>query len=204
MSCLKTRERRPKPGARIPGSGVPAPTPSRGRGRSGFTLVEVMIAMAIIGVTAVVLLQQRIEIVRDAARARDLRTAWILTSQKLAELELDPTLWAGAGMQSNGDFSEVDPDYGAFYWEYQIVREQIDLTDPRDPNAEKKLRDLMRLTLTVRAPNAEDPIVVEAQFPIQDPKATRPPAPDSGTPAPGPGPAGTPSTPPPPPAGGRK
>jgi len=165
----------------------------------GFTLVEVMIAMAIIGVTATVLLQQRIEIVRDAARARDLRTAWILTSQKLAELELDPTLWTGAGMQSNGDFSEVDPDYGAFYWEYQIVREPIDLSDPRDPKPEKKLRELMRLTLLVRAPNSEDPIVIEAQFPIQDPKAATPPPPEGGAP-----PSGTPNTPQPPTTGAPK
>lgn len=171
-------------------------TPRR-RGQGGFTLVEVMIAMAIIGVTAVVLLQQRIEIVRDAARARDMRTAWILTSQKLAELELDPTLWAGPGMQSNGDFSEVDPEYGVFYWDYTIVREQLDLADPRDPKAEKKLRDLMRLTLTVRSPNAEDPIVVEAQFPLQDPKAAPAPAPETGTPPP----SGTPVTPQPPPSG---
>ena len=199
MNCLKTKERRPLRtadcGLRIE-EGIPPSIPpggSRGgtriripksaiRNSGGFTLVEVMIAMAIIGVTATVLLQQRIEIVRDAARARDLRTAWILTSQKMAELELDPTLWTGAGMQSNGDFSEVDPDYGAFYWEYQIVREQIDLSDPRDPKAEKKLRELMRLTLMVRAPNAEDPIIIEAQFPIQDPKAATPQPPEGGTP----------------------
>ena len=178
MSCLKTRAR---------------------NSSGGFTLVEVMIAMAIIGVVAVVLLQQRIEIVRDAARARDLRTAWILTSQKMAELELDPTLWTGAGMQSNGDFSEVDPDYGAFYWEYQIVREPIDLSDPRDPKPEKKLRELMRLTLLVRAPNSEDPIVIEAQFPIQDPKTATPPPPEGGAP-----PSGTPNTPQPPSTGAPK
>jgi hypothetical protein len=135
-----------------------------------------MIALAIIGVTAVVLLQQRLEIVRAAARARDLRTAWVLTSQKVAELELDPTLWTGAGRQSNGDFYEVDPEYGAFSWEYEIVREPIDLSDPQNPKAEKQLRELMRLTLVVRAPNVEDPIVIEAEFPIQDPKAAAPPS----------------------------
>jgi prepilin-type N-terminal cleavage/methylation domain-containing protein len=168
------------------------------RNQAGFTLVEVMIAMAIIGVTAVVLLQQRIEIVRDAARARDLRTAWILTSQKMAELELDPTLWTGTGQQSNGDFSEVSQEYGAFYWEYQIVREQLDLSDPADPRAEKKIRELLRLTLMVRGPNAE-PVVVEAQFPIQDPKAAEPPPAEGGTPPPsGSQPA------PQPPAGGKK
>jgi len=169
------------------------------RKSGGFTLVEVMIAMAIIGVTAVVLLQQRIEIVRDAARARDLRTAWILTSQKMAELELDPTLWTGAGLQSNGDFSDVNPEYGAFYWEYQIVREQIDLADPADPKAEKKIRELLRLTLMVRAPNAEEPIIIEAQFPIQDPKAAEPPPADTGTPATS---GGQPQ--PQPPSGGKK
>lgn len=182
MRCLKTRAR---------------------RAESGFTLVEVMIAMAIIGVTAVVLLQQRIEVVRDAARARDMRTAWILTSQKLAELELDNTLWTGAGMQSNGDFSDVDPDYAAYHWDYQIVREPIDLSDPKDPKSEKKPRDLLRLTLVVRAPGTEDPIVVEAQFPIYEPKPQ--PAPGSGEPGaaatpgtssqPGSGASGTPKAP---------
>ncbi|MBI3854444.1 MAG: hypothetical protein HY293_02005 [Planctomycetes bacterium] len=148
--------------------------------------MEVMIAMAIIGITAVVLLQQRLEIVRDAARARDLRTAWILTSQKMAELELDPALWTGTGLQSNGDFSDVDPAYSEFYWDYQIVREPIDLSDPKDPKKDdKKPRELLRLTLAVRAPGGEEPIVLEAQFPIQElkpaapapPEETKPPTP---------------------------
>jgi prepilin-type N-terminal cleavage/methylation domain-containing protein len=160
---------------------------------AGFTLVEVMIALAIIGITAVVLLDQRLQVVRDAARARDLRTAWILTSQKMAELELDPTLWTGQQSQSNGDFSDVDPSFSQFYWDYQIVREQIDLTDPNDPKAEKKPRELLRLTLMVRAPGVDDPFVLEAQFPIKD-KPDPPPAsaeekPAEGTPASGTAPA---------------
>ena len=142
----------------------------------GFTLVEVMIAMAIIGITAVVLLDQRLQVVRDAARARDLRTAWILASQKLAELELDKTLWLGQGSQNNGDFSDVDPDYGHFLWDYQIVKEQIDVSDPKDPaEGDKKPRELLRLTLVVRSAALEEPIVLEAEFPIQD-KTPEPPA----------------------------
>jgi len=131
----------------------------RRRGQGGFTLVEVMIALAIIGITAVVLLDQRLQVVRDAGRARDLRTAWILAAQKMAELELDVTLWTGASTQSNGDFSEVNPDYATFYWDYQIVREPIDLSDPNDPKSEKKPRELMRLTLVVRAQGVEEPVV---------------------------------------------
>ncbi len=122
---------------------------------AGFTLVEVLIAMAIIGITAVVLLDQRIVIVRDAARARDKRTAWVLAAQKMAELELDKTLWFGLGGSNNGDFSEVDPEYGVFAWEYQIVREEIVTADPQDipkDTADIKKRELFRLTLTVRSP----------------------------------------------------
>ena len=174
----------------------------RRRGQGGFTLVEVMIALAIIGITAVILLEQRLQIVRDAARARDLRTAWVLAAQKIAELELDPTLWAGASTQSNGDFSEVNPDYAAFYWDYQILREPIDLSDPNDPRSEKKPRELMRLTLMVRSPGLEEPIVLESQFPIRDPKAETPATPASGEGQP---PSGTPQPPsgtPAPPSGG--
>jgi prepilin-type N-terminal cleavage/methylation domain-containing protein len=141
------------------------------RDSSGFTLVEVLIAMAIIGLTAVVLLDQRIGIVQDAAKARDKRTSWVLASQKLAELELDPTIWTGLGSQNNGDFAEVDPELAAFQWEYQIVRELIDTAGPTDPKKDDpKKRELFRLTLSVRAPGSDEPIVLEAEFPVDPPK----------------------------------
>lgn len=149
MGCLKTRE------------------------TSGFTLIEVMIAMAIIALTAVVLLDQRMLIVRDAGRARDMRTVWILASQKMAELELDKTLWEGQGSQSNGDFGDLNPDYAPFQWEYQIVRESVEIADPLAPpearNNQKK-RELYRLTLTVRTPSSDEPIVLEGEFAITPPK----------------------------------
>ena len=147
------------------------PALRRHQGEGGFTLVEVLVAMAIIGLTAVVLLDQRIGIVQDAARARDKRTSWVLASQKLAELELDPTIWTGLGGQNNGDFAEVDPELAAFQWEYQIVRELIDTAGPTDPQKDDpKKRELYRLTLTVRAPGSDEPIVLEAEFPVDPPK----------------------------------
>ena len=169
-------------------------TKARSR-QGGFTLAEVMIAMAIIGITAVVLLEQRIEVVRGAARARDLRSTWVLTSQKLAELELDKALWTGTETQSNGDFAEVDPEFALYRWDYQIVREPIEVLDPKDPDADKKPRELMKLTLVVRTPGVEEPIVIEAEFPIKENKPDEPPpetAPASGTQPPATG-----TTPPP-------
>ncbi len=189
MSCLKTKARSRQGGLALRSAGKPR----RGRRDGGFTLVEVMIAMAIIGITAVVLLEQRIEVVRDAARARDLRSAWVLTSQRLAELELDKTLWTGTETQNNGDFADVDPEFASYRWDYQIVREPIDVLDPKDPDADKKPRELMKLTLVVRTPGVEEPIVIEAEFPIKENKPDEPPpatpaTPDtaspSGTPAP--------------------
>jgi hypothetical protein len=132
-----------------------------------------MIAMAIIALTAVVLLDQRMLIVRDAGRARDMRTVWILASQKMSELELDKTLWTGLGSQSNGDFGDVDPDYAPFQWEYQIVREAVEISDPAAPAAnpnDQKKRELFRLTLSVRTPSSDDPIVLEGEFTVDPPK----------------------------------
>lgn len=173
---------------------------SRPRGPAGFTLVEVMVAMAIVALTAVVLLDQRVAIVQDAARARDKRICWVLASQKLAELELDKTLWTGIGGGNNGDFSEVDPDYGIYTWEYQIVREPIDTSDPAAPQDQgdnAKKRELFRLTLTVRAPGIGEPIILEGEFPTTppaddaskaDPSKGDPSAPANGAPAPAGGP----------------
>jgi len=129
--------------------------------------------MAIIAMTAVVLLDQRMLIVRDAGRARDMRTVWVLASQKMAELELDKTLWTGLGSQSNGDFGDVNPDYAPIQWEYQIVRESIEIADPAAPAAnpnDQKKRELFRLTLTVRTPSSDDPIVLEGEFTVEPPK----------------------------------
>jgi len=150
--------------------------------------------MAIVGITSVVLLDQRIAIVQDAGRARDMRTCWILASQKMAELELDKTLWVGLGTSSNGDFADVDPDYGLFNWEYSILREVIDTTPPGEGASkdEAKKRELYRLTLTVRAPGIDDPIILEAEFPVTPPKPPGTDAPKDGQPATGqPPPSGT-------------
>jgi hypothetical protein len=131
-----------------------------------------MIAMAIIALTAVVLLDQRMVIVRDAGRARDMRTVWILATQKMAELELDKTLWTGLGSQSNGDFGDVNPDYAPIQWEYQIVRESVEIPDPTaaENSKDKKKREVYRLTLTLRTPANDEPIVLEGEFTITPPK----------------------------------
>jgi len=90
-------------------------------------------------ITAVVLLDQRIVIVQGMqARARDKRTSWVLATQKSGGAGARQDALGRAGQfRNNGDFSEVDPEYGVFAWEYQIVREEIQTADPCDVPKDK-------------------------------------------------------------------
>jgi hypothetical protein len=153
-----------------------------------------MIALVIIALAAVVLLGQRVDVVREASRARDVRTAWILAAQKLADLELDRTLWAGTGASSSGDFAEFDAAYAGFTWEFRAERIPVELRERPDPS--EKPREIFRLTLAVKAEGLGEPIVLEALFPVQQAPAAAPPGPEApgpGTPKPdaqSPGPTG--------------
>ena len=72
-----------------------------------------------------------------------------------------------------------------------VTGDVVDVSDPKDPESEKKPRELLRLTLVVRSTGMEDPIVLEAEFPIQENKPEPPPAADPKEPSGG----ATPQTP---------
>ncbi len=148
-----------------------------------------MIALVIVALAAVVLLGQRVDVVRETARARDVRTVWTLAAQKMADLELDRAIWIGTGGGSSGDFAELDAAWAGFTWEYQAQRIPVELREIPEPG--EKPREIFRLTLAVRGPEFAEPIVLEALFPVAKPPATA--APGTGTPgAPG-GPPAEPS-----------
>jgi prepilin-type N-terminal cleavage/methylation domain-containing protein len=177
-----------------------APELRRRRSTSGFTLIEVMLALAILGTCAVVILDQRVDVVREAASARDMRSAWMLASRKIGELELDKTLWRGTGGASNGDFSELGSDYAAFTWEYAAAREPVETQEPALRKPGEKPKEIFRLVLAVRAPGTETPVVIEALVPVAEEKPPGPEEkPEGATPE-----DGKPETPPAPapPAGG--
>ena len=158
-----------------------------------------MLALAILALATVVVLDQRVDVVREAAGARDARTLWMLATRKMAELELDPQLWVGQGGTGGGDFSELDPAYAAFTWEYQILREPVETADPSQLKPGQKPKELFRLTLGVAGPGMAEPLRIEAQLPVKEAVEAKPesgePPPSGETPAP-------PGTPPPPPGPG--
>jgi hypothetical protein len=154
-----------------------------------------MIALVIIALTAVVLLAQRVDVVREAVRARDIRVVWVLAAQKLADLELDRTLWAGTGgAGSSGDFGEQNTDYAGITWEYRIERVPVETAEPQAVPEQEKPKEIFRLTLLVTGPTLEGPVVLEALMPVAEPPKAAAPA--GGTPAP--------DAPPAAPEGGRK
>lgn len=139
--------------------------PRRLAGEGGFTLVEVMVALAILGLATATLLYQRVDLVREARQARDLRTAWVLAAHQLARLELDRKLWVGEGGSGAGDFSEIDPEFGHFTYEFSIGREEVPTNDPQNPD--EKPKEIFRLRFAVGSPDVEQPIVLEAFFPVE-------------------------------------
>ncbi len=82
--------------------------------RGGFTLLEVMIAMAILAITLVTVYQSQSQSISMAANSRFLTTASLLAQGRMAEIDAaDPRGLASA----NGDFGEEFPGYT---WQVEV------------------------------------------------------------------------------------
>ena len=79
---------------------------------SGFTLLEVMVAMAILAIALVAVLSFQAQSISMANEARLMTTASMLTQSKIAEIESVGT------ETSSGDFGEDFPNYR---WELSIA-----------------------------------------------------------------------------------
>lgn len=99
--------------------------------RGGFTLLEVMIAMAIMAIALVAVYQSQSQSVSMASDSRFLTTASLLAQSRMAEIDTDTR--KAIVTTTNGDFGEAFPDYR---WQLEVGNvEEIQL--------------LKRITLTV-------------------------------------------------------
>ena len=75
---------------------------------SGFTLLEVLVTVAILAIAMVAILKANVQNLDALTRAREMTMASVLAANKLAEVEA-----AGAGNWSEfqGDFGEDHPGY---------------------------------------------------------------------------------------------
>ena len=84
------------------------------RDRKGFTLLEVMIALAILAISLVAVFRSQSQSVSMAGEARFLTTASLLAQSKMAEVE---TLKPQDLSNNNGDFGT---DYPYYLWRIEV------------------------------------------------------------------------------------
>jgi general secretion pathway protein I len=82
---------------------------------AGFTLLEVMIAMAILAIALVAAFQSQSQSISMSGQARFLTTATLLAQGKMAELE---ALKLESVANDSGDFGEDYPDYA---WQVEVA-----------------------------------------------------------------------------------
>lgn len=80
----------------------------------GFTLMEVMVAMAILAIALVSVFQLQSQSISMATDSRFLTTASLLAQSKMAEIETQSPL---SNKTENGDFG---PDYPQYAWQLMI------------------------------------------------------------------------------------
>jgi prepilin-type N-terminal cleavage/methylation domain-containing protein len=145
---------------------------SKTRANRGFTLAEVIIALAILGVVAIIILDQRIQVVRDADDTRDRRVGWTLAAWKMGEIERDMKLFEGNGEGDSGGFEDLATDYTDYAWSYEAAREDVPTNDPDNPDEKPKQIFRVKLKVVKRATDASL-VEIEGLFPVREAEAPK-------------------------------
>ncbi len=111
-----------------------------------------MVALAIIGLVAVVLLDRRVKAVQDAQKIKDQRLGWTLAAWKMSDLELDDELLKteAAAVADAGTFEDYADEYASYTWEYEAKREEVKAYE--ETEVVEKPREVLRVTLRVKRP----------------------------------------------------
>jgi len=86
---------------------------------NGFTLMEVMIAMAILAIALVAVFQLQSQSISMSTDSRFMTTAALLAQSKMVEAEAGSTL---ANHKEDGDFG---PDYPQYTWHLEVGDTQL-------------------------------------------------------------------------------
>lgn len=86
---------------------------------AGFTLLEVMIAMAILAIALVAVFQMQSQSISMASESRFMTTASFLAQIKMADIE------AGASLANSSQKGDFAPEYPEYAWATQVTDTQI-------------------------------------------------------------------------------
>ncbi len=103
--------------------------------RAGFTLLEVMVSMAIIAIVLVSVLRLQGQTISMNESSRFYTMASLLSQAKMAEIKADP---AAAEMDGSGDFGDKYPGYA-----WQIKAEDVPVDVIEGPKFQLKRIDLI-------------------------------------------------------------
>lgn len=87
--------------------------------KAGFTLLEVMIAMAILAIALVAVFQLQSQSISMSSESRFMTTASLLAQIKMADIE------AGASLGNSSQKGDFAPDYPEYGWTTQVTDTQI-------------------------------------------------------------------------------
>ncbi len=99
-----------------------------GKPTSGFTLIEVAVALTIFALSMAVLLESQVSSLNNAGRARNMTIAAVLARSKMIDIEqklFDEGLTIN-DVSEDGDFAEEGhPDYK---WKYSLTEVELDIS----------------------------------------------------------------------------
>jgi general secretion pathway protein I len=88
---------------------------------NGFTLMEVMIAMAILAIALVAVFQLQSQSISMSTDSRFMTTAALLAQSKMVEVE------AGSTLSNHSEDGNFGPDYSQYTWHLEIGDTQLSL-----------------------------------------------------------------------------
>lgn len=86
---------------------------------AGFTLMEVLIAMAILAIALIGVFQLQSQSISMATDSRFMTTAALLAQSKMVEVE------AGASLSSRAQEGDFGPDYPQYSWRLEVADAQL-------------------------------------------------------------------------------
>lgn len=98
---------------------------------AGFTLIEVMFALTLVGISLTVLLSSQSQSLRLASEAKFNTTAAFLAQGKMAEIE---SMELKDLAPDSGDFGELFPDY---HWELRVDNTSLPILDEYEDRFKK-------------------------------------------------------------------